>query len=422
MFEALREAVPAEWRAAVDLLLGVVAWIPAWQAALIDTVWWPGGPTITMVATRTFVLLPALLLIAAVWTTMTSIYTLPFRAGRGQYLRMLALAWWDAGRTVWLFWVGFARLALVLLGWVWGAFRHGAALLLHVIRSLLASPFTALDWTSRRYFKPGVPWLAFLLTLIWSAVEATIFTFTLQPTLTEVFYDLTGTAANPAVVAPVLFLFLFLLISGSFASVQVLTEAIDGRQIKQIVQMVVIEFIVMLFEVFFLYRELVDASVPWIAQQTGGEVRLGLVGTLSIACFGWIGIRAMTWFLFGRFGTPALLAIMSRQTLTIGEEAPLQPPARPATAWWTETVQAFKREHEWFHRKGVELAELAALPVLQVLAAAINFLMVVVISQPVFSLPFASLDEAMAKLPLAAGASTRPQAARSASARAAAEV
>ena len=139
---------------------------------------------------------------------MSSIYTLPFRAGRGRYLQTLILAWWDAMRTVWLFWVGLIRLCIVCLGWIWGAIRHGAALLFHILRQVLASPFAALDWTARRYFKPGVPWLAFLLTLLWSAVEATIFTFTLQPTLSEVFYDLTGTAANPAIVGPLLFLFL----------------------------------------------------------------------------------------------------------------------------------------------------------------------------------------------------------------------
>ena len=53
-----------------------------------------------------------------------------------------------------------------------------------------------------------------------------------------------------------------------------------------------------------LYRELIDAITPWIAQQTGFQ--LGFISTLILASFGWIGVRAMTWFLFGRFGTPAL--------------------------------------------------------------------------------------------------------------------
>lgn len=422
MFRTLLEAVPLEWRPAAEFLLSLVSWIPEWQRALLEAVWWPGGPAWLLVVTRTFVLLPAILLMAAIWTTMASAYTLPFRAARGAYLRTLALTWWDAGRTAWLFWIGFARLALVLLGWFWGALRHGVLLVFNVFRHLLASPFTALDWTSRRYFKPGVPWLAFLLTVLWCAVEATIFSFTLRPTLTEVLYDLTGTAASPIFVTPILFIFLFLLISGSFASVQVLTEAIDTRQAKQIVQMVLVELIVMFFEVFFLYRELVDATAPWIAQQTGGEVRLGLVGTLAIACFGWIGIRATTWFLFGRFGTPALLAIMSRQTLTVEGAAQAPPAPRAVEAWWPDLIREFKRERDWFQQKGVELAELAALPVLQVLAAVINFFMVLVLSHPVFPLPFSGLDEAMSRLPLAPGADEDRSARRRAPAPAGAEV
>ncbi|HEX7050410.1 MAG TPA: hypothetical protein VF188_09435 [Longimicrobiales bacterium] len=402
MFDALIQALPPEWRPAGEFLLGLIAWIPEWQRAVIETVWWPGGPLQAMVATRVFILLPALLMVVGIWSTMVSVYTLPFRAHRGEYLRTLALTWWDAGRTVWLFWVGFARLTIVLLGWVWGTLRYGTLLLIRIARELVASPFAALDWTSRRYFKPGVPWLAFLLTVLWSAIEASIFTFTLRPTLSEVFYDLTGTATHPAVITPILFLFLFMLIAGSFASVQVLGEAVAGRKVKQIVQMVVIEFIVMFFEVFFLYRELVDAAVPWIAQQTGGEVRLGLFGTLAIACCGWIGIRAMTWFLFGRFGTPALLAVLSRQTITIeGADAAVAEPARHESGWWKGIIQDFKRERDWFQQKGRELADLAALPPLQVLAGAINFCLVVVLSQPVFSLPFKDLEEAMARLPLA---------------------
>src|SRR5690554_5224172 len=112
MFDSLLEAAPLEWRPVLEFLLGALVWIPAWQARLLETVFWPGGSALAMVATRVFVLLPALLLVVGVWTTMSSIYTLPFRAGRGNYLQTLALAWWDAGRTVWLFWVGLVRLGI----------------------------------------------------------------------------------------------------------------------------------------------------------------------------------------------------------------------------------------------------------------------------------------------------------------------
>ena len=42
----------------------------------------------------------------------------------------------------------------------------------------------------------------------------------------------------------------------------------------------------MFFEVMFLYRELVDAIVPWIAQQTGERFQVGIVFVLSVAAFG----------------------------------------------------------------------------------------------------------------------------------------
>lgn len=162
--------------------------------------------------------------------------------------------------------------------------------------------------------------------------------------------------------------------------------------------MLFVELFVMFFEVVFLYRELIDAVTPWIAQQTGEQVRLGLWSTLALASFGWIGIRGMTWFLFGRFGTPALMAILSRQTLSLDEAGA---PDRDAVMepWWRDMVADFKRERDWLHATGKELAESAVLPILQLLAAALNFCLIVVSGRPAFELPFRSLDEAMERMP-----------------------
>ena len=106
-------------------------------------------------------------------------------------------------------------------------------------------------------------------------MEATIFTFTLNPTLNEVFAGLTGFEPNPRVMAPLLWMFLFMLVAGSFACVQVLASAVRQKKVSDIVQMVIVESAVMFFEVIFLYRELIDAITPWIAQQSGGEVQSG---------------------------------------------------------------------------------------------------------------------------------------------------
>jgi hypothetical protein len=215
-----------------------------------------------------------------------------------------------------------------------------------------------------------------------------------------VFGGLTGYEPNPRVMAPLLWLFLFMLVAGSFACVQVLNDAIRTRKIGEIVQMALVESAVMFFEVIFLYRELIDAITPWIAQQSGGEVRLGLVATLLLASFGWVGVRGMSWFLFGRFGTPALLAILGRQTLT-QDNGVSAVPAPVSKEMWRAPVEALKADVVWFQQEGKRLFELLTLPVLQMLAAALNFAVVVVQSRAAFMLPFKSLDEMLESNPFA---------------------
>jgi hypothetical protein len=307
------------------------------------------------------------------------------------------MAWWDAGRCIWLFWTGILRVGIALIGWIIGSVRFGLLMLRNILLGVFRSPLTLLDWTSRSYFRPGLPWIAFLVLVLWCAIEATIFTFTLQPTLNEVFGGLTGFEPNPAVMAPLLWFFLFMLVAGSFACVQVVTEAIKEKKIGTIVQMLVVESAVMFFEVIFLYRELIDAVTPWIAQQSGGEVQLGIVAVLSLASFGWLGVRGMSWFLFGRFGTPALLAILSRETIAQDGARPVASPVQPEL--WRAPVNALKAETAWFHEEAKRMFELLSLPVLQLLAAAINFAVVAVQSRPMFSLPFKSLEDILAATP-----------------------
>lgn len=393
MFESLKQLLPVEWHGAYSVITAPVRWIPEWQTMLLQLAWY-GDSTAEVILKRVLILLPSLLMIAAMWSTMLSMYTLPFRSGRGGFITSLLLAWWDTGRTVWLYWASFARVAIALVGYLWGFTRFSAQMAKNIIVGLFRSPMVLLDWTSRRYFQPGVPWLAFMILLVWSAVEATIFSFTLRPTISEVLSGLTGFEPDPRFMTPLLWLFLFLLVAGSFACIQVLTEAVKARKVSDIVQMLVVEAFVMFFEVVFLYRELVDAVTPWIAQTSGGQVQLGLVATLALASFGWMGLRGMTWFLFGRFGTPALLAILSRQTVGLTQAADVPAPVQPDL--WRAPIAALKAETEYFKREAKEFSELISLPVLQLLAAAVNFAVVAVQSRPVFSLPFRSLDDLLA--------------------------
>ncbi len=156
--------------------------------------------------------------------------------------------------------------------------------------------------------RPEVPW-ALVLLIVWSAVEATIFTVTLRPTMSELLADLTGFEVNPIALIVVLWFFLTVIIAGSYACIQVLKEAIAAQQIGNIAQMIVVQIVVAMFQVFFLYRELVDEFTPWLAEQ---GVTLGLVGTLGLSFCAWLGVRGMTWYLFGRSGAPALIAALNR--------------------------------------------------------------------------------------------------------------
>ena len=240
-----------------------------------------------------------------------------------------------------------------------------------------------------------------LILMIWSCVEATIFTFTLTPTLKEVFDSLTGTEVDPRLMRPLLWIFLFMLVAGSFACVHVMTEAIKERKIGNIVSMVIVETAVMFFEVMFLYRELIDAITPWIAQQSGGTVQLGIGATIGLASFGWMGVRGMSWFLFGRFGTPALIAILSRENMEKGNAPAVKQHEAPEL--WRAPIEALKAETNWFHEEARRMFELLSLPVLQPFAAALNFAVVMVQSRPMFRLPFNSLDDVLHATPEATG-------------------
>ena len=370
-----------------DWVMAGLAWIVPFQARVFnfvlqgDSFWALAGMAILLA-------LPAGVFVAGIWGTMVSLYTIPFRLGRSvTLLQSIALAWWDALRMVWFYWAGLGKFLFVMVGWVWGMLKLGVQLVWGTLKGAITSPLAMLDATSRR---PGVPWGAFILLLVWSAVEATIFTFTLKPTMSELLADLTGYEVNALALSLILWVFLGIIIAGSFACIQVLNEAIKERQTGNIVFMILVEISVAMFEVLFLYRELVDAMTPWLAQQ---GIQLGVIGTIGLAFFGCVGVRGMTWFLFGRFGAPALLAVLSRQPMGIEGAGHA---AAPTHDYWKGPIAALKAEREWFRKEAREVFELASLPVLQGVAAGLNFLFVVFTGRPHFALPFKSIDDVMA--------------------------
>jgi hypothetical protein len=394
MQQAVNNVQPEQWSWILSTLWSWIwaglAWIVDWQAKVFQGVVGPEAPWGVFVGALVL-FLPAMVVIAGVWGTMVSLYTLPFRLGRaGTLLQSLLMSWWDAGRMVWFYWAGLVRFLVVFVGWVWGLLKLGVQLVWGTLKGAITSPLAMLDATARR---PGVPWPAFFLLIIWSAIEATIFTFTLRPTMSELLADLTGYELNALMLVVILWVFLYVLIAGSFACIQVLNDAIKTRQVGQIVFMVLVEVTVALFEVLFLYRELVDAITPWLAQQ---GVQLGVVGTLGLAFFAWVGVRGMTWFLFGRFGAPALIGLLGRQAF--GQEHGSTPVA-PDADFWRGPINALKADTEWFKKEARSVFELMSLPILQLVAAGFNFGVVAVTARPHFALPFRSIEDVLAATP-----------------------
>src|SRR5690349_17682498 len=200
---AFQQPLPEQWRETLQFVASGFTWIIDWQRTVLGFA--VTGDNVGLTILKAIgILLPAALLVASMWCTMASLYTLPFRSGRGGFLTALLLSWWDAGRTIRFFWAGIVRFGVVFVGWIWGLVKLAGSLLLRFIKFLFTRPFALLDWASRSYFQPGVPWLAFLFILLWSALEATVFTFTLRPLLTEVLAGITGRELNEVVLMLIL--------------------------------------------------------------------------------------------------------------------------------------------------------------------------------------------------------------------------
>ena len=393
MASSISSGIPEPWNNLLDVLSVPIAWVPRLGGMVIDQFMNADGLMVAF--TYVFLFFPAMLIMGGLWVTQLSLYTLPFRSGRIDFIKMILMAWWDVAMVVWLYWVGLGRVLAVTLGWIFTIGRLAFQMVIEIFRQILILPFSKTGQMSQKFFQPGVPWIAFFMLIFWGLLEGVIFTYTLFPTVTEVLGGIVGTQA-PALTGTFLFIFLTFLILGSFACVQALVDAINNKQYKYVIQMLLIEFFVMSFEVMFLYRELVDAITPWIAQQTGEQWVPGLWFTLGIATFGWMGVRGMTWFLFGQFGTPPLLAFISRRPLpnpdlyakqAVGSEQDVP--------WWRAPVEDFKREIGWLHEKGKEVLEFVTLPFIHIIAGILNFAMILVAGRPAFMIPFKSLQEVL---------------------------
>jgi hypothetical protein len=135
----------------------------------------------------------------------------------------------------------------------------------------------------------------------------------------------------------------------------------------------------------------VDALVPWFAQHTSGNFELGVAGTLGIAAATWLGIRSMTWFLFATAGTPTLMAIIQRR----GVGAPETPGAvRPGFRFFSDGfTNQLQKEFSWVGTEGERLMDAFLVPPMQVVAAALNFVTLLVANRHFVELPLETVRD-----------------------------
>src|SRR5574342_833976 len=114
MLASLQQSLPAQWQDTFHFLVSGFTWILDFASAALGFVFSGPNPAIIVVKSA-LILLPCALLIAGLWCTMASLYTLPFRSGRGAFLTALLVSWWDAGRMTWFYWAVLVRVGLLLL-------------------------------------------------------------------------------------------------------------------------------------------------------------------------------------------------------------------------------------------------------------------------------------------------------------------
>ena len=387
ILDNIETSLPPDWVGLFRVITFPIAWLFPFQDFLIDTTWHSDYVGMS-VFKRIFFFLPAVSSLIGLWCTMLGIYTIVFRENRTKFVVTLQILWWDVARCTLFFWAGMARFVWVAFGSFFGMLRLVVEVMLEMIREIFELPFTLTGSLAKNFRQPGVPWLAFLLTIFWCIIEATMFTYILAPTFSEVLSDLVGTESH-RFLGLFLFIILGAMIGGSFACMHVLVEAVNKRQYRQIFQMMIVEFFVMFVEVVFLYRELIDALTPWIAQQTG--IEMGIVPVILFASFGWLGVRSTVWFLFARYGTPTMVAIIARQRLP--EEQQAMSTTERSEERWDKVVVKLKSEQNWFTQRAQMLIEAATLPIFQIIAAGINFMVVLFTNKPLFNLPFKTLAE-----------------------------
>ena len=382
--------MPNNTNSIVQVILSVLFFPLYFQNAFVTFSWGAFDLEWVMVLKRLFLLLPALAIIAACWVTIAALLTVVFRYQRQRFFVALVVTWWDLGKSIVNYWGGIFRFLLVLVFTLLGALKILLLGAWAIIKDILFTPFRLLFQAGRNVVGSSVPWIAVFLTLFWTIIETTIFTYVTTPLVVDTFSNITGTTLAENAVRIPLFIFLFFIVLGSYAVLSAFIDKTKEKKLTSILGIGVIELVVLFVEVVFLYREFVDSLVPWFAQYSE-NFELGIFGTLAISCFVWFGVRSLSWFLFASYGTPTLLRIIQGQ----GVEMPKSQSGEKQKLLENSSsfMDEMKGSADWFKQQGEDFINALMVPPLQIVAAVINFIILLVTSRHLFEIPFNRIAE-----------------------------
>src|SRR6267142_5337484 len=202
----LEPAIPELLKGLSRLFVLPVNAVLSVQAIILNFAWNADHWAVTLLK-RIFLYMPTVAVVLGLWCTLFTCYTLIFRGERLHLLGTVLVLWWDVTRSVWLFWAGMGKFLMVAFGACWGLLRLTVGILIELIREIVELPFVLTGRATASLRQPGVPWIAFLLTVFWAALEAGVFAYILTPTMTEIVSDLVG-AETHRYLLPVLFVML----------------------------------------------------------------------------------------------------------------------------------------------------------------------------------------------------------------------
>jgi len=374
----------------VNMVLSIILFPMHFQSAFIAFAWGAGDPFWIMIGKRILLLLPVLAVISGCWLSIASSLTVLFRQNRRQFVTTLIITWWDLGKAVVSFWGGIINFLFRFLVSMTGMLRILILGLWSLVQEILFLPFRLIRQVSQSIGRSSIPWIAVAMTIFWCLIEAGIFTYVTTPIVIDTFSNITGEQFSENFIRIPLFIFLFFIVLGSYAVLSTFVDVTKKKEFSSILGIGVIEVIVLMVEVVFLYREFVDALVPWFAQYSE-NFELGMFWTLAISCFAWFGIRSLSWFLFAAHGTPSIMKIIQGKDLRSG--LPEKRPVREQVSFSNGYLDSLKENADWIQAKGEELLQSFMLPPLQVVAAAINFFVLLISGHHLFELPLKNFSD-----------------------------